>query len=103
VELKAGTRLRSQVCTTEVIIVKASAADLALTCGGAPLVAMNAEVTPGQTPVAGLNTGTQIGKRYTTADDHSLEVLVTKPGLGALAVGDVPLVFKEAKPLPASD
>jgi hypothetical protein len=43
-----------------------------------------------------------LGKRY--ADEETgTEVLCTKPGEGSLSIGDVPLPFKDAKPLPASD
>jgi hypothetical protein len=44
-----------------------------------------------------------MGKRYTTPDESSLEVLVTKAGVGTLAVGGTPLVFTATKPLPSSD
>ena len=43
-----------------------------------------------------------MGKRY-TEDTGALEVLVTKPGAGTLAIGTTPLVLKDSKPLPASD
>jgi hypothetical protein len=42
-----------------------------------------------------------MGKRY--IDDTGAEVLVTKAGSGSLSIGTIPLVVKEAKPLPASD
>jgi hypothetical protein len=99
--LKAGSRLRSQVDTTEVIVVRAPADDLDLRIGGHPVVDQT------QTPVAGLTaTGgaeaALVGKRYTRAGDD-LEILVTKGGTAGLALGDEPLVLKESKPLPASD
>ena len=37
-ELKTGARLRSTVCDGEVMVVAAPSGDLALTCGGAPMV-----------------------------------------------------------------
>lgn len=46
--------------------------------------------------------GAQLGKRYTDTDG-SLEVLCTRAGTGALALGGTPLGQKAAKPLPASD
>jgi hypothetical protein len=104
VPLKSGQRLRSQVCTTEVIVVRAPADDLELTCGGAPLVELGAEVAEGGKPASGLDGGTLLGKRYTTDDaDGTLELLVTKGGAGTLAANGVALVFKESKPLPSSD
>jgi hypothetical protein len=103
VQLKPGLRLRSQVCTTEVIVVRPATDDLDLTCGGKPMVELGAEVDDSATPVPGFDTGSQMGKRYTTEDESGLELLVTKAGAGTLAAGDIPLVLKDAKPLPSSD
>jgi len=98
--LKAGTRLQSAVCSTEVMIVKAPE-DAVLTCGGVALLALG-EAKPGGDPAEGADGGTQIGKRYVDADE-TLEILCTKPGKGALAAGGTPLTIKGAKPLPSSD
>jgi len=101
-KLKPGTRWKSSVCDTQVMVVAAPDADLALTCGGAPLVALDEEPPAG----AGLDPeaagGTQIGKRYVN-EDGSLELLCTKPGQGSLALAGEPLGLKGAKPLPSSD
>ena len=101
--LTPGSRLRSQVCSTEVIAVRAPGADVDLRCGGEPMVDLNADIPAGRKPAAGLDTGNQIGKRYTTSQVDGLEVLVTKPGQGTLAIGAEPLAVKEAKPLPSTD
>jgi hypothetical protein len=101
--LRTGARLRSQVCTTEVIVVRPGAGSVTLTCGGQPLVEIAAPKTEGATPAPGLDKGTLLGKRYTAESDGTLEVLVTKPGAGTLGDGETPLVLKDAKPLPASD
>ncbi len=106
--LKPGTRLRSQVCTTEVIVVRPAADELDLRCGGQPMIEIGSDSTvavgAGGTPAPGLDEGTLLGKRYTTADaDGTLELLATKGGAGTLSAGDVALVLKEAKPLPSSD
>jgi len=53
-------------------------------------------------PRAPFDTGTLIGKRYTTPDGD-LEVLCTKAGGGSLSLGDTALELKAAKPLPSSD
>jgi hypothetical protein len=46
--------------------------------------------------------GAPLGKRY--ADEGlGLELLVTKPGKGTVAIGGAPLPLEGAKPLPASD
>ena len=97
--MKAGTKLKSTVCETEVLVVKASPSGV-LTCGGSPLVqerpAERGEIDPA---FAG---GTQLGKRYTNPE-QTIEVLCIKPGAGSLALDGVALSLKEAKPLPASD
>jgi hypothetical protein len=103
VQLKPGLRLRSQVCSTEVIVVRPATDDLDLTCGGKPMVDLTADVDGSAAPAPGLDTGSQMGKRYTTEDESGLELLVTKAGDGTLAAGDIPLVLKDAKPLPSSD
>jgi hypothetical protein len=103
VKTKPGQRLRSQVDTTEVIIVRAPATEDAVTCGGHPMVGLDQEVAPGLSAAGGGGSGTQLGKRYTSPKDESLEILVTKPGSGTLALGGVELELKQAKPLPASD
>ena len=102
--LNPGMRLRSQVCTTEVIVVRSGKDEFDVRCGGAPMVEHGTPVAESGSPVSGLDSGTELGKRYTTADGESLiELLATKAGAGALSIGTVPLTIKQAKPLPASD
>jgi hypothetical protein len=101
VELKAGARLKSQVCETQVIVVRAPQGDVELSCGGAPMVALDADVPMGE-PDPAWAQGTQLGKRYAD-EDIGLEVLCTKAGKGSLALNGAPLGLKQAKPLPASD
>jgi hypothetical protein len=68
------------------------------------MVDIGTDVEAGRTPAAGYDTGTQLGKRYTTENPtDGLELLATKGGEGALSDGETALVFKEAKPLPSSD
>ena len=101
-KLKAGSRVKSAVCTTEVMVIQTPDADLDVRCGGAPMLAMGEQAPAGGSVAASASAGTQIGKRYVNAEGK-LELLCTKPGKGSLAVGDTLLVLKEAKPLPASD
>lgn len=101
-QLRPGQRLRSQVCATEVIIVHPANTDVDLRCGGSPMVDLDSGVQLESAPQAGLASGNEMGKRYTT-EDGSLEVLVTKAGVGTLTVRDNPLLTKEVKPLPSSD
>ncbi|MFG3022317.1 hypothetical protein ACGFZQ_27840 [Streptomyces sp. NPDC048254] len=102
--LKPGGRYRSQVCDTEVIVIRAPSADSDLCCGGTPMVRLEDGATPASDsgPAEGWDGGSLLGKRYADTDG-TLEVLVTKPGGGSLGVGGTPLEVKRAKPLPASD
>jgi hypothetical protein len=86
-----------------VIIVRPGAAPLDLRCGGVPMTGFDAERAVGVTLHPEHSGGTLLGKRYTTAAGAGVEILVTRAGAGSLSDGDMPLVFKEAKPLPASD
>jgi len=99
--LKAGSRLRSQVDTTEVIVVRAPAGDVDLRIGGHPAIDHGASAQSGLVPVEG-GQPALVGKRY-TRDSGDLEILVTKGGSGALSIGADHLHIKESKPLPASD
>ena len=99
---KAGTRLKSAVCSSELMIVVAPAGDVNLTCGGVPVIELSAEPPAGATIDPEHKTGTQIGKRYTN-EAGDIEILCTKPGEGGLAVDGTPLEIKGAKPLPSSD
>jgi hypothetical protein len=101
-QLKAGTRLRSAVCTTEVIVTAAPSEDVDVRCGGVPMLLAGATPPSGAALDPAAAGGTALGKRYVDAAG-SLEVLCTKPGKGSLAAGGAPLVLKEAKPLPSSD
>jgi hypothetical protein len=112
--IKPGLRLRSAVCSAEVIVVRAGDAELDLRCGGQPLLPFDspsgspgspgASGSPGAAhgagAAAGLDLGTLIGKRY-GAD--GLEILCTKAGQGTLSVGDEPLPVLEPRRLPSSD
>ncbi|HCW00604.1 MAG TPA: hypothetical protein DGK99_04255, partial [Acidimicrobiaceae bacterium] len=97
---KPGSRFTSDVCTTEVIVVK-GAGEADLRCGGVPMASAGSASGTG-TPVSGADGGTLMGKRYVDAEE-TVEVLCTKPGDGSLGLGDTLLDLKEAKPLPASD
>jgi hypothetical protein len=105
VELKPGTKLRSVVCTTEVIVIRAPSEAVELRCGGHGLATSDQPdggESSGLEVEPGFDGGTLLGKRYTD-EGHRFELLCTKPGQGSLSVGDVPLAFSGAKPLPASD
>src|SRR5258706_14906754 len=101
-ELKAGSRWRSAVCDTEVVVVRAPTGPPSLECGGRPMIPhdverqANAEVNPSYAD------GTQMGKRFADPDS-GIEVLATKGGAGSLSLDGTPLPLKDAKPLPSSD
>ena len=101
--LRTGARLRSQVDSTEIIVVRAPARPVSLTCGGHPMIDVKAEPDAGLTLNAAQAEGSPVGKRFTLEEDPALEVLVTKGGDGSLAEGGVLLIVKEAKQLPSSD
>lgn len=101
-QLKAGSRLRSAVCDTEVMVVMAPQGDVDVTCGGASMVELGSDVPAGQSLAEDAAEGTQIGKRYVN-EAGDLELLCTKPGKGSLGAGGAALTIKGAKPLPSSD
>lgn len=102
-QLKPGSRLRSTVCETEVVVVRVPADhDVDLRCGGAPMVPTTDPAGPVGDLAPALAGGTAMGKRY-ASESHDLEVLATKAGQGTLAIGAAVLELKLAKPLPASD
>lgn len=101
-ELKVGSRLGSSVCATQFMVIAAPGGDLALSCGGAPVVPVGTDPAPGAALDPEHKNGTQIGKRYVN-EAGDLELLCTKPGEGSLAIDGTPLAIKEAKPLPSSD
>ena len=99
--IKNGTRLQSQVCDTQVIVVRSADSLDHLRAGGAPMVPIGQETSSELTLDPALSDGNLMGKRY--VDETGAEVLVTKAGKGTLSVGTTALTVKEAKPLPASD
>lgn len=96
--MKAGTKLKSAACDTEVMIIRA-AADGVAECGGAAMVAERGEQA---TIDPAFSSGTNMGKRYVD-DAGTVELLCIKPGKGSLALNGVALKVKDAKPLPSSD
>jgi hypothetical protein len=101
-DLRVGSRLKSSVCDTEIIVVRAPKTDVDLRCGGVPMRPLDVEAEPGLTLDPAQADGTALGKRY-AEEEVGLEILSTKGGKGSLTVGEVRLPLKEAKPLPASD
>ncbi|MCC6763916.1 MAG: hypothetical protein IT293_04555 [Deltaproteobacteria bacterium] len=100
--MKAGARLKSAVCATEVIVIAAPSGGADVQCGGAAMLAAGEAAPEGVALDPAAAGGTALGKRYVSASGD-LELLCTKPGKGSLAAAGAPLVLKEAKPLPSSD
>jgi hypothetical protein len=99
--IKNGTRLQSQVCDTQVIVVRAADSLDHLRCGGRPMVPMGSQTSTDATLDPAFCDGNTMGKRY--VDESGAEILVTKAGKGTLSIGTTALALKDAKPLPASD
>jgi hypothetical protein len=101
VQAKAGVRLKSSVCETQVVVVKAPGGEQDLACGGVAMVPLDADPVEGSLDPARAD-GTLLGKRY--ADDEvGIELLCTKGGKGTLTLGGRVLGLKQAKALPSSD
>ncbi|MCY3884639.1 MAG: hypothetical protein OXG24_06925 [Gammaproteobacteria bacterium] len=98
--LSTGQRLKSGVCTTEIMVITAPQEDLDLTCGGAPMTSNGDESNVSLDPA--FAEGTTIGKRYVNADGK-LEILCVKPGQGTLAISGDRLKLKDSKKLPKTD
>lgn len=96
--MKPGSKLKSQVCDTEVMVIRCGAGQVE--CGGAPM-ADDKPVSPGSL-AADFSAGSLIGKRYVDAAG-TFELLCVKGGKGSLSVDGTVLTIKDAKPLPASD
>lgn len=99
---KPGTRYRSAVDLTEVIVVKPASGPVDLRCGGQPMVPVGTEPPAGLSLDPAFSAGTPLGKRFADPDS-GLELLATKAGAGSLTIGAVVLPLKDAKPLPSSD
>lgn len=96
--MKPGAKLKSAVCDTEVMVIRAS--DAVVECGGAPMAEEKPDAGGSVDPnFAG---GTLMGKRYVDADG-TVELLCVKAGEGSLSIDGVALTTKEAKSLPSSD
>ena len=107
-DLKPGSRWRSAVCATEVVVVRAPAGPVTFRIGGAGVLPADAgQDGPGPDrrggqPDAALAGGTLLGKRYTD-ESTGLQVLCVKPGDGTITVDGRPAVVVTPRQLPASD
>lgn len=100
-QFKAGMKLRSAVCDTQIMVLRVPAEPLDIRIGGAPVLAAD-ETGDGAALDPALAGGSQTGKRYTDAGE-TMEFLCTKGGQGTIAVTGYEIGIKQAKQLPSSD
>lgn len=100
--LKSGVRLKSAACDTEVMVTKAAADEIQLTCGGLEMLEMAVAKPEAAALDAAHSAGSLVGKRYVD-EGEKFEFLCTKGGKGNLAINGVALQVKQAKALPSSD
>ena len=96
--MKPGTKLKSAVCDTEVMVIKGSG--MVVECGGKPMADTKPEAPSDMD--AAFAEGTKVGKRYVNADG-TVELLCVKAGKGSLSINGNALHIKDSKPLPSSD
>jgi hypothetical protein len=99
--IKNGARLQSQVCDTQVIVIRTAQSLDDLRAGGVRMIVVGTDKSADAALDPAFCDGNLLGKRY--VDEGGAEVLVTKAGAGTLSVGTTALAVKEVKPLPASD
>ncbi len=101
--LLPGARLKSRVCSTEVIVIRSpEGADATVSCGGAEMAPIDGATPDGGVIDPSLSGGTLLGKRYVD-ESSGTELLCTKAGEGTLSVNGRTMTVKEAKILPPSD
>ena len=100
--LKMGARLKSTVCSGEIMVVMAPDTEVEMSCGGAAMVDAGESVTPSGEVHPDHAVGVVMGKRYID-EAETLEFLCTRGGEGNVSVNGVALEVKQAKRLPSSD
>lgn len=99
-DVKPGLRLKSAVCGGQAMVVKAI--DVTITCGGVPMVAMDAQADDSTQADPEHMYKCLMGKRYINKDE-TLELLCVKAGEGSFGINGQMLMGKESKKLPSSD
>jgi hypothetical protein len=101
-DLKPGSRWKSDVCDTAVVVVRPPNGEATLGCGGHAMIPHESASSATHEIAADLAQGTSVGKRYSDAET-GIELLCTKSGAGTVTVNGRPIGLKEAKKLPSSD
>ena len=97
--VKAGIKLSSTVCQTQIMALRVPSEEIEITCGGAPMTTDDDEKGDINSDFAG---GTLVGKRYVN-EGETMEFLCTRGGDGTVQVNGTTLNVKQAKQLPSSD
>ena len=100
--MKAGLRLKSSVCSTQIMVIRTPVMQADLRCGGVAMVLPTEAALPAARLDPTQAQGTLIGKRYVDAQDR-VEILCTQGGAGSLMFDGVAMTMKQAKALPSSD
>lgn len=98
--LKSGLKLKSAVCDTELMVIRAAPDAVDIRCGGVPML-LAGENGGGELDDR-FASGTLVGKRYVDSGER-YELLCTRGGKGSLSIIEEPLNVKIAKALPSSD
>ena len=88
--LKPGTRLRSAVCTTEVMVIQAPAAEVDVTCGGAPMVPLGTPVASGASRTPGVSPQAAEGGAQRGAAERSSSGLAAAQQTASAGASEVP-------------
>jgi hypothetical protein len=99
--LKPGLRLKSAVCSTEIMVIRSPGTEALISCGGTEMLAVTETPAGARLDPAHAH-GSLIGKRYVDAAE-ALELLCTKGGEGSISVDGQPVSIKQPKALPSSD
>jgi hypothetical protein len=99
--LTTGRTLANVVDAATLVVVRAPAVQLKLTCGGVETADAKAGAVTGQADLA-QQYGMRLGKRY-AMDGIGLELLCTRADMGASTPDGTPVPVKDTKPLPVSD
>jgi hypothetical protein len=92
IEASPGVRLRSAVCSCEIVVVRAPEDSVDLRCGGHPFVSLESEVETSQNIQADFDGGSLRAKRYSD-EAIRIEVLCTTSGKGSISVGTTVLTI----------